>query len=81
MKPVAGMLDNPYFHQWVANTLDGLGAFGAAYLQGLQREWALTSFESGIPACQEAASHSDEWFSVDFMRFVAIVPTNLDTIH
>jgi hypothetical protein len=75
------MNDNPYFHLWVAKNLDLLGGFGAAYLQGVQREQALTYAEIRIAACQYDFRSSDERFSLDPMRSARLGAAHMMTIH
>lgn len=69
------------FHLWVANTIAELGGNPAYYLQGLQREQALTYAADRIGACQggfECFFNDDIQAS---MRDFAIVPTNLTYLH
>ena len=69
------------FQQWVANTVVNLGGSLALYQQGLERKRALTSFVSGMDACQDAGVVCLEINFPMSMRLTSEAPTNLDRIH
>ena len=69
------------FQQWVANTVVNLGGSLALYQQGLERKQALTSFVSGMDACQDPGDCQMKKFIPMSMRLTSEAPTNLDRIH
>ncbi len=78
------MCENPYFALWVANTIEQLGGIGAKYLQGLEREGALTFTETRIDARQlppVGYFDDDSKFDRALKRFTRLGTTNLYTLH
>jgi hypothetical protein len=74
-------MNNAFFHHWVANTVANLGGNRAACLQAMQRECALTSFETRMDACQgvfEVYFPNENLYS---MRDTVIVTTNKRVLH
>ena len=64
------------FNEWVANTIQSCGGNGALYLQGIQRERALTFAGSRMDACQWGFGSSSKVFFLDSVRPFVRVNTN-----
>ena len=59
---------NTAFDWWVANTIQTLGGNGALYLQGIQRERALTFIGTRMNACQGGFERFGKVFFLDSAR-------------